>query len=127
MRPPLRVVAHAFVYETLHALDEFGGGEAGLRLGVATELSVNHRAHAIEHAPQQPLDQRLVALLLFLFTHKSGRQQQSLRRALLRAGRPEVLERENGETFKAFYSAGILSEKQRRGKSRKKLQEKRTN
>jgi hypothetical protein len=70
--PPLGVGPRALLDEVLHPLDELGGGEAGLRVGLAPELAVDDRAHALEHAPHQPLDQRLVALLLFLVAHKWG-------------------------------------------------------
>ena len=66
---PFGVRSDALVNESLHALDEFGGGEAGLRVGLATELAVNDRTHAFQHAPHQTLHKRLVPLLLFLFTH----------------------------------------------------------
>src|SRR5437763_880533 len=39
----LGVRSDALVNESLHALDEFGGGEAGLRVGLAPELAVNDR------------------------------------------------------------------------------------
>jgi hypothetical protein len=56
----LLFIAHAIVNHAIHALNELVRGKAGLRVDRATQLAINHIAHALQDAAHEALGQNRV-------------------------------------------------------------------